>query len=64
MTAAQSKERYKIRLQALQIAAQLPENPHTALRILEAARQLVVDGMDDTPDDGNVVSIVRPDGAA
>jgi hypothetical protein len=50
-------------MQAAAIAAQLPENPHTALRILDAARQLVLDGMDG--DDGsNVVSIVKPGGAA
>ena len=45
-----------IRLQALQIAAQLPEDPHKALRILDAARQIVIDGMDD--DGGEVVSLV------
>ena len=56
MTAARSKERFKIRLQALQIAAQLPEDPQTALRILYAARQIVIDGMDD--DGGEVVSLV------
>jgi hypothetical protein len=37
VTAARSKERFKIRLQALQIAAQLPEDPHKALWILDAA---------------------------
>ena len=46
----------KIRLQALQIAAQLPEGLHKALRILDAARQIVIDGMDD--DGGEVVSLV------
>jgi hypothetical protein len=45
-----------IRLQALQIAAQLPEGLHKALRILDAARQIVIDGMDD--DGGEVVSLV------
>jgi hypothetical protein len=40
----------------LQIAAQLPEDPHRALRILDAARQLVINGMDD--DGGEVVSLV------
>ena len=56
MTAAHSKDRFKIRLQALQIAAQLPEDPHKALRILDAARQIVIDGMDDGS--GEVVSLV------
>jgi hypothetical protein len=56
VTAARSKERFKIRLQALQIAAQLPEDPHKALWILDAARQIVIDGMDD--DGGEVVSLV------
>ena len=64
MTPARPKDRYKVRLMALQIAAQLPANPHEALRYLDVARQIVVDGMDDTPDDGNVVRIVPPDGAA
>jgi hypothetical protein len=64
MAKSVSKDRFKIRLQALQIAACLPEDPHKALRILDAARQLVVDGMDDDGGDQNVVSIVRPDGAA
>ena len=38
------------------IAAQLPEDPHKALWILDAARQIVIDGMDD--DGGEVVSLV------
>jgi hypothetical protein len=58
------KDYFKIRIQALQVAACLPENPHKALRILAAARQIVIDGMDDGDDnDSNVVSIVKPDGA-
>jgi hypothetical protein len=62
---ARPKDHFKIRLQALQVAACLPENPHKALRVLAAARQIVIDGMDDGDDDGgNVVSIVKPDGAA
>jgi hypothetical protein len=36
--------------------ALLPEDPHKALRILEAAGQIVIDGMDD--DGGEVVSLV------
>ena len=48
MVKSVSKDRFKIRLQARQIAAQLPENQHTALRILDAARQLVIDGMGTT----------------
>jgi hypothetical protein len=42
----------------------LPENPHTALRIIDAARQLVVDGMDGDDGPANVVCIVKLDGAA
>jgi hypothetical protein len=34
----------------------LPEDPHKALRILDAARQIVIDGMDDGG--GEVVSLV------
>jgi hypothetical protein len=63
MVQSVSKDRFKTRLQPLQIAAQLPDNPHTASRILDAARQLVVDGMDDDGGDQNVVHIVKPDGA-
>jgi hypothetical protein len=65
MSTVRPKDRYKVRLMALQMAAQLPENPHAALRVLDEAKRIVLDGMDDTPDDsGNVVSIVKPDGAA
>jgi hypothetical protein len=66
MTVVRPKDHFKIRLQALQVAACLPENPHQALRILAAARQIVIDGMgdDNNDNDGNVFSIVKPDGAA
>jgi hypothetical protein len=51
-----SSERSRIRHQALQMASQLPENPHEALRILDVTRQLVIDGMGI---DGEAVADVR-----
>ena len=45
-----------IRLQACKSRHSLPEDPHKALRILDAARQIVIDGMDD--DGGEVVNLV------
>jgi hypothetical protein len=65
-TGFRSNVRTKIRLQAYQIAAGLPENPHLALRILDATRQLISDGMageDVETVAENVVSLVRPRGA-
>jgi hypothetical protein len=50
MAGWRSTERSKIRLQAVQIAANLPENPHLALKILEAAYTLIRDGMDGEED--------------
>jgi predicted nuclease with TOPRIM domain len=56
---ARSNPRSWIRHQALQIAAQLPEDAQSALKILEEARKLVIDGMDDGDDAGEkVVSLV------
>ena len=57
-----SSERSRIRHQALQMAAQLPENPHEALRILDVTRQLVIDGMGDDGEaigDAQVVRLPR-----
>jgi hypothetical protein len=42
-----SSERSRIRHQAIQLAAQLPENPHLALRILEATKLIISDGLND-----------------
>jgi hypothetical protein len=58
-----STEQSRVRLQAFQLAANLPEDPHLALRILEATYRLIIDGMaadDEASDDAaKVLRLVR-----
>jgi hypothetical protein len=53
---SKSNEHIHLRFQAVVIASQLPDNPAEALRVLDYARHMVVDFLDDSSEVSDRVS--------